>query len=89
MYTLAYEKPKILLNYVEHTSIKYLERFISLTNVVSELIIKYNTFTVINDKIIYDYSSFFSKTCCMDNIFNMKPRLEKTLQQLKLQRKNK
>lgn len=77
---LPYQRSKILSNYVDHVNIKYWERIISFTNVFNDLVIKYNTSTIMNNDIIYHYTSFFIETCCADNILNVRPKLENTVQ---------
>lgn len=82
-----YQRPKFLLNYVDHVNIRHWGWIILLTDVVDDLVIEYNTFIIMNHDIIYDYISLFSKTCCVDNVINTKLIFERMLQQLDLQKK--
>jgi len=84
-----YHKPKISLNYVDHVNIKYWGQIISFTNVVNDLVVGYNTSSILIYDIIYDYTTHFSKTSCVDNVINTKPRFGRTYQQLDLRKKSK
>jgi len=62
-------------------------RSISITEVINDLIFEYNTHSILHNKIIYDYSSLFSKNYCINNPTNVKPRFEITIKCLS-QRRN-
>lgn len=79
-----YQRPKISLNCVDHVNIKYWGWIISLIDVVNDSVIQYNTSKIPNHDIIYDYTSIFSKTCCIDNAINTKLRFKRTLKWLNL-----
>lgn len=79
-----YDKDKILLNCVEHMTLKYMGKSLSLTDVVSDLMMEYNTISLTHDEIIYKYNSLFSKYCCANNSSNVKSRFEITIKNLKL-----
>lgn len=51
----------------------------SFTDIVNGLIIKYNTSTITNNDIIYDYGSLFNKTYYANSLSNMTLRFEKAL----------
>jgi len=53
------------------------------------LVIEYNTSSILIYDIIYDYTTLFSKTSCVDNVINTKPRFRRIYQQLDLRKNNK
>jgi len=69
-----YHKPKIFLNYVDYVNVKYWGRIISFIDVVNNYVIQYNTSTVLDHDIVYDYTSLFSKTCSIYNPIHTKLR---------------
>jgi len=79
-----YDKAKILLNCVEHMTLKYMGKYLSLTDVVSDLMMEYSTILLTHDEIIYSYSSLFSKYCCENNPSNVKARFERMIKHLEL-----
>lgn len=72
----TYEKLKILLNCVDHVNFKFMEYSISRTEFIYDKVMIYILPSISNDETIYDYSSFFSKTCYVDNPMNMKARFK-------------
>jgi len=69
-----YKKSKILLNCVDHLTLRYYGRPISLTKVIDDLVLEYNTHSILHSKIVYDYSSLFSKNYYANNLINVKQR---------------
>ena len=53
------------------------------------MVIEYNTSSILIYDIIYDYTTLFSKTSCVDNVINTKPRFRRIYQQLDLRKNNK
>ena len=77
-----YQRPKISLDCVDHVNIKNWGRIMSFIDVVNDLVIEYNTSTILTYDIIYDYTTHFSKMSCVDNAINTKSKFERTYQQL-------
>lgn len=75
-----YERPRILLNYVDHMTLQCCGRLISITEVINDLVLDNNTYLILHNKIIYDYSSLFSKNYYVNNTINVKPRFQMTLE---------
>jgi len=76
----CYHKPKILLNCVDHSNIKYCERIISFIDVVNDFVIQYNASRIMDHDIVYDFTLLFTKTCSIDNPINTKPRFQRIFQ---------
>jgi len=53
-------------------------RSLSITEVINDLVLEYNTHSILHNEIIYDYSSLFSKNDCVSNPTNVKPRFQRT-----------
>jgi len=62
-------------------------RSFSITGVINDLVLEYNTHSILHNEIIYDYSSLFSKTCYVNNPTNVKPRFQRNFECFN-QRKN-
>ena len=54
--------------------------------VINDLVLKYNTHLILHNEIIYDYNSLFSKNYCVNNLTNVNPRFERTIERLNRRR---
>jgi len=66
-----YNKPKILLNYVNHVTFRFIEYTISQIEVIHEDTMNYLLSSLANDELILDYSSLFRKKHTIQTILIM------------------
>lgn len=72
-----YQKPKILLNYVNCVTFRFIRYIISQIKVIHDETINYILSYLMNDEIILDYSSLFNKIYCPDNPDNVRERFQR------------
>ena len=67
-----HNKFKILLNYVNCITFRFIKHTISQIEVIHEDIINCLLSSLVKTKVILDYSSLFSNTYCPDNFDNVR-----------------
>jgi len=72
----SYDKYKIMIDYVKDIHIKYMGYYFILTSVVPDQVFSYIMSFFSKDEIVYNYSSLFSNSYCMNNPLNVKVKFE-------------